>query len=297
MSRQQPTDSNTGRTGANADPAATGTPRASTAGNRSARASAIAARLTSRLSWPRYPPSHNSPLQTCKAMPSPRMHAAVHNSGGTHRASSSAAAQGTVSSRKESAMLNRTILALAALASVSVFDSPSAEAQQWAPAGGPYATVSQRPVQYQPVPPATQVRYQAAAFPAPTANAPAGYCNGCGNSAAFCNCAPGACANGLCPQGCHCANGRCQCVNGECRCANGQCGCICPPGACERGECVPGCPCPCCNGSRATSSHPFARPAGLSGATSQSVARPITHTTLRRPVIADTPDRMVTASL
>jgi hypothetical protein len=194
-------------------------------------------------------------------------------------------------------MLDRTILALAALVTASAFDASSAEAQQWAPAGGAYATVSQRPVAYQPLQPTPQVRYQASAYPAAMAGAPAGFCSGCGNTAAYCNCAAGACVNGMCPQGCHCANGRCQCVNGQCQCENGECGCICPPGACERGECMPGCPCPCCNGSRSGQVQWQAHPAGLSGAAPHAVSRPISHTTLMRPVIADAPARMVTASL
>src|SRR5690606_9628016 len=110
-----------------------------------------------------------------------------------------------------------------------------------------------------------------------------------------CYCANGQC---FCADGqCHCANGQCPCANGQCACADGQCDCICPPGACERGECVPGCPCPGCNGGGAAQVQWQARPAGLNGATQQAVARPITHSTLRRPVIADAPARMVTASL
>lgn len=191
----------------------------------------------------------------------------------------------------------RTFLTLAALASLGAVISPSAEAQQWAPAGGPYATLTQRPVQFQPQQPVMQVRYQSSAVPAPAANIPAGLCSRCGNTAAFCNCSAGACANGVCPPGCYCANGKCFCANGQCQCANGQCGCICPPGACERGECVPGCPCPGCNGARAAQVQWQAHPAGLSGTRPHTVSRPITHTTLMRPVIADGPVNMVTASL
>lgn len=194
-------------------------------------------------------------------------------------------------------MLDRTFLALAALATLGAVNSSSAEAQQWAPAGSPYATLAQRPVQFQPQQAVMPVRHRSSAVPAPAAHAPAGFCSQCGNAAAFCNCSGGACANGNCPPGCYCANGQCRCANGQCQCANGQCGCICPPGACERGECIPGCPCPCCNGAGAAQVQWQARPIGLNGATPQSASRPVTHSTLRRPVIADAPANMVTASL
>src|SRR5690606_20717294 len=195
-------------------------------------------------------------------------------------------------------------LALTALATLGAVSSPSAEAQQWAPAGGPHATVAQRLVPFQSQQAVVPVRYQSSAVAVSAAGAPVGPCRQCGNAADFCNWSPAACANGMCAPGCycangqcHCANGPCQCADGQCECANGQCGCICPPGACERGECSPDCPCPGCNATRPASAQWQARPAGLNAAMPQSVSRPITHSTLRRPVIADAPANMVTASL